>query len=82
VPARRLFFTEVASIVGAMAVADGAVGALGADGCSGAATSVATGGRPERSIPSIPSGAASKTKGRGKSVVAVAEELGHGRGRS
>jgi hypothetical protein len=58
VPARCVFFTEVASTLWATTAADGAAGAFEAGTCTGAATSIPTSGRPDRSMSSIPGGGA------------------------
>jgi hypothetical protein len=58
VPARRVFFTEVAATLWETAAADGAAGAFGAGTYVRAAMSVPTGGRPDRSMQSIPGGGA------------------------
>jgi hypothetical protein len=58
VPARRVFFTEVASTLWATDAVDGATGAFGASACTDATTSVPTGGRPDRSMSSILGGGA------------------------
>jgi hypothetical protein len=63
VPARRLFFTEVAATLWTTAAADGAAGGFGASACTSAATSVTTGVRLDRFMPSIHGGGGAGEKG-------------------